>query len=200
MNRYEIRQDILKLVDQQAGNSFDIVPIIEKYTEGKPFDQQVDARGEITSVLKEMRDMGEISFGDLQISAYRNGEFLNSSGYIKGKLSRQKEKEQQQPNLHFAGYFQGNINTGNITGDLHQENNYSRNFDKKDEETLRAYGVEENKINELKEIISTTKDKLSLIKKFFAWGSSVSASFAARGLYEKGPDVMEYIHQHFWPK
>jgi len=61
---------------------------------------------------------------------------------------------------------------------------------------LKEYGVEEVEINELNEIIKqTSKDKPTMTGKVLKWLGSVSASVAAKGLYDNLPMLTDFVHK-----
>jgi len=63
---------------------------------------------------------------------------------------------------------------------------------------IKKLGVDENDIDELKKIISETKnDKSSLSKRVMGWLSSVTSSLSARALYDNIPKLSEYLSSIF---
>lgn len=91
----------------------------------------------------------------------------------------------------------GNNNPTNIgIGNDIQQSISTQQLSQSDQELLKNYGVDENEIEELNEIIkNTAKDKPSLLSKAMKWLGSVSASVAARGLYENLPLLNDFVHK-----
>lgn len=85
-----------------------------------------------------------------------------------------------------------NIGVGN---DIQQSiNNYQ--LSQADRELLESYGVDKDEVEQLNDIVkSNSKDKPSLVSKSMKWLGSVSASVAARGLYDNLPLINEFIHK-----
>jgi hypothetical protein len=59
---------------------------------------------------------------------------------------------------------------------------------------LEKLGVEKNDIANLQEIITSHKDKPTFKEKAMKWLGNVSASIAARGLYENIPAITEFVN------
>ena len=89
----------------------------------------------------------------------------------------------------------GNINTGHVGGNLHQENIIKPTFGKAEEDELKSYGVSDEQVDNLNEIVSSSNDKPTLTAKAMKWLGSVSASVAAKGLYDNIPAITEFIHR-----
>lgn len=197
MDRRAIRKDIIELIDQNLYNNVDIAPIIEKYTVGKDIEEQASVRVTIVGILREMRDEGDISFADsnVSITSRQGGVWHSSSGIIRSTSKYEKEKEKQFPSLYIGGNMAGNINTGKVHGNLHQENTGSIIINADKEAELKSYGVEQAQVDELKTIVSTSKDKATLTSKVMKWLGSVSASIASRGLYDNIPAVTDFVHK-----
>jgi hypothetical protein len=97
-----------------------------------------------------------------------------------------------------------NIVTNNIYGgtnpmnialgeNVTQSGNTINLIDQKTDE-LRSYGVEENEIKELKEIIKqNSNDKPKLSKNLLGWLGKVTTSISAKGLYENIPQITEFV-------
>ena len=65
-----------------------------------------------------------------------------------------------------------------------------------DKEVLKSYGIVDTEINDLNEIIVQNKDdKPSLQSKAMKWLGSVSASVAAKGLYENIPNIADFVQK-----
>lgn len=91
----------------------------------------------------------------------------------------------------------GNNNPTNIgVGNDIQQSISTQQLSQPDRELLKDYGVEENEIEKLNEIIkNTAKDKPGFVSKAMKWLGSVSASVAARGLYDNLPMLNDFIHK-----
>lgn len=69
-------------------------------------------------------------------------------------------------------------------------------FNSESIEKLKALGVDEKQIEDLTTIVSeNSKDKSTLANKVLKWLGSVSASIAAKGLYDNLPALTEFVHQ-----
>ena len=99
-----------------------------------------------------------------------------------------------------------NIITNNIYGDNNPMNiaagktvkqtGNSISITAADIEKLKNLGINDDQIEELKTIVTeNSKDKSTLISKAMKWLGSVSASIAAKGLYDNLPALTEYIQQ-----
>jgi hypothetical protein len=197
MDRRAIRKDIIELIDQNLYNNVDIAPIIEKYTVDRDIEEQASVRVAIVGILREMREEGDITFADssVSINSRQGGVWHNSSGLIRSTSKYEKEKEKQFSSLYIGGNMTGNINTGKVHGSLHQENTGSTIINAEKEAELKSYGVEQTQVDELKTIVSTSKDKVTLTSKAMKWLGSVSASIAARGLYDNIPAITDFVHK-----
>ncbi|MGV3527261.1 MAG: hypothetical protein ACO1OO_00040 [Flavisolibacter sp.] len=197
MDRRAIRKDIIDLIDQNLYNNVDIAPIIEKHTVGKEIEEQARVRVTIMDILGEMRKEGDITYADsnLHITGRQGGVWFSSSGLIRSTSKYEKETEKQSPSLYIGGNMTGNINTGKVQGNLHQENTGSTIINADKEVELKSYGVEQTHIDELKSIVSTSKDKATLTSKAMKWLGSVSVSVAARGLYDNIPAITDFVHK-----
>lgn len=197
MDRRAIREDIIELIDQNLYNNVDIAPIIEKYTAGKDIEEQANVRVAIQGILREMREEGDITFveSNLHITGRTGGVWFSSSGLIRSTSKYEKEKERQFSSLYIGGNMSGNINTGKVHGNLHQENTGSTVINADKEAELKSYGVDQTQVDELKTIVSTSKDKATLTSKAMKWLGSVSASVAARGLYDNIPAITDFVHK-----
>lgn len=200
-DRYQIRMALIELIDQNPLNNVDIAPIIEKFTAGENIDDQALIRLTIENVLLEMREEGEITYPDsgISITGRSGGEFFRSSGFIRSTMKYEKEKkkeaEKTASTFYIGGNVAGNINTGNVTGNLTQQNIGDISITIEHEKELDSLGVQQNEIDDLKEIVTTTKDKTTLTSKVMKWMGSVSASIAARGLYDNIPALTDLVHR-----
>jgi|TARA_B110000908_G_scaffold170483_1_gene230191 hypothetical protein len=85
----------------------------------------------------------------------------------------------------------GNNNPTNIASGINVEQNNTISVSVEDSKKLSDLGVEDEDITELKEI-TTTKEKSSLGSKITGWLGKVSASVAAKGLYENIPEITKF--------
>jgi hypothetical protein len=198
-DRYALRKDILELIDNNPLNNVDITLLIEKYTAGKEIDEQAQARVTILNVLREMREDGDISFADQQVSiTIRSaGVFTSNSGIIRStnKYEKEKEREKQAQSLYIGGNVTGNINTGKVGGSLHQTSTNTNSITEKEEQELQTYGLTQAEIDELKEIVKASPDKPTLTSKAMKWLGTIGVSIAGRGLYENIPAITDFIHK-----
>lgn len=99
-----------------------------------------------------------------------------------------------------------NIITNNIYGDNNpmniaagktvEQTGNSITINAADIKKLKKLGVEDEQIEELKTIVTeNSKDKSTLTSKAMKWLGSVSASIAAKGLYDNLPALTEYVQQ-----
>lgn len=180
----------------------EIAPIIEKHTSGKDLDEQAKARLAIQSILREMRQEGDVVFssGDLSITGRTGSQWFCSSALIRSTMKYEKEKaraqESKSHSFHVGGDFTGNINTGNVSGNLHQSNRTTLPISSEDEKKLKNWGVAENEIESLKVIVKENgKDKAGLLSKTMKWLGSVTALVAARGFYDNIPALTEFVEK-----
>ena len=101
-----------------------------------------------------------------------------------------KENSEKVQNIITTNIY-GNNNPTNIASGVNVEQNNTVSISIEDEKKLSDLGVEIEDITELKEIISTT-EKTSLGSKITGWLGKVSASVAAKGLYENIPAITEF--------
>lgn len=122
------------------------------------------------------------------------GIFHRNSGLIRSTLKYEKEKENINSFISIGSDMKGNINTGKIGGDMHQEYTETINIDTQKEAELKSYGVYQSQIDELKSIISTPqKDKNTFTSKVMKWLGSVTASVAAHGLNNNIPAITDFV-------
>jgi AbiTii len=107
-----------------------------------------------------------------------------------------KENNDKVQNIVTTNIY-GNNNPTNIGVGANVEQHLTNNqLSDNDEKKLIEYGATTDEINELKEIIkSNSKDKPSLIGKAMKWLGTVSASIAAKGLYDNLPMLNDIIHK-----
>ena len=91
----------------------------------------------------------------------------------------------------------GSNNPTNIgVGKDIQQNITIEQLSNADKEVLNGYGLNKDEIEQLDQIIKETKnDKPSLLSKSMKWLGSVSASVAARGLYENIPAISDFVQK-----
>lgn len=91
----------------------------------------------------------------------------------------------------------GNNNPTNIgVGNDIDQSIFNVQLSQPDKDLLKSYGVDENEIEKLDEIMkNTAKDKPSLIGEAMKWLGRVSASIAARGLYDNLPLLNDFVHK-----
>lgn len=194
MSRIEIRMDIIDLVNENPQENVNISSIIEKHTSGKSFEEQMNEREKISEVLEDMKREGDITFHRIEILTSRQMEFNHSSGMIRSTNKFEKEKKAPVNSLHIGGNVTGPINTGHVTGNLHQLNNVSTTITQNDEKELLSYGILQQEIDELKEIITKAKDRPSLIITGSKWLGGIVANVAAKGFVEHIPSVVEKVN------
>lgn len=115
---------------------------------------------------------------------------------IKNEYTMNKENNDKTNNI-ITNYIYGNNAPINLsTGDNSNQTivvNENIDYSK-----IKNLGVDENYIDELKKIISETKnDKSSLSKRVMGWLSSVTSSLSARALYDNIPKLLEYLSSIF---
>lgn len=89
----------------------------------------------------------------------------------------------------------GNNNPLNlVAGENITQGNVSISINTEQKELLKSFGVEENEIEELRTIDKENpKGNESRKGKIMSWLSKVTASLAARGIYDKAPNLIEFI-------
>ena len=100
-----------------------------------------------------------------------------------------KENSEKIQNI-ITNHIYGNSNPINIAAGQNVEQNINQNTI--DYEKLMEYGVEKQHIDELKNI-EKSPDKNTIKSKVLKWLGSVSASVAARGLYDNIPIINECV-------
>lgn len=199
MDRYAIRKEILSLLDQNPLNNVEVAPIIEKFTDGLNIDEQAIVRLNIESILSEMKNQGDITFyeGSLGITGRSGGVFFKNSILIRTTIQYEKEKETKPKthSIYVEGGMMGNINTGNVGGNLHQENINKPTFGKAEEDELKSYGITDEQVDNLNQIVSSSNDKPTLTANVMKWLGSVGSSVAAKGLYDNFPAITDFIHR-----
>ena len=105
-----------------------------------------------------------------------------------------KENNEKVHNIITNNIYGSNNPTNIAAGQNVEQVINSISLSEKDFERLKELGVEEERIDELKQIITVnSKDKISLKSKAIKWLGSVSAAVAARGLYDSIPAITEIL-------
>lgn len=153
------------------------------------------------AILKLEREINILSYKNvidqtknklLDILLELDREFPN----IKNEYTMNKENNDKTNNI-ITNYIYGNNAPINLsTGDNSNQTivvNENIDYSK-----IKNLGVDENDIDELKKIISETKnDKSLLSKRVMVWLSSVTSSLSARALYDSIPKLSEYLSSIF---
>ena len=153
------------------------------------------------AILKLEREINILSYKNvidqtknklLDILLELDREFPN----IKNEYTMNKENNDKTNNI-IKNYIYGNNAPINLsTGDNSNQTivvNENIDYSK-----IKNLGVDENDIDELKKIISETKnDKSSLFKRVMGWLSSVTSSLSARALYDNIPKLLEHLSSIF---
>ncbi|MBM0656589.1 hypothetical protein JMN12_08520 [Capnocytophaga genosp. AHN8471] len=115
---------------------------------------------------------------------------------IKNEYTINKENNDKTNNIITNNIYGNNAPINLSTGDnSNQTIVVNKNIDYS---KIKKLGVDENDIDELKKIISETKnDKSSLSKRVMGWLSSVTSSLSARALYDSIPKLSEYLSSIF---
>jgi len=115
---------------------------------------------------------------------------------IKNEYTMNKENNDKTNNIITNNIYGNNAPINLSTGDNSNQTivvNENIDYSK-----IKKMGVDENDIDELKKIISETKnDKSSLFKRVMGWLSSVTSSLSARALYDSVPKLSEYLRSIF---
>ena len=115
---------------------------------------------------------------------------------IKNEYTMNKENNDKTNNIITNNIYGNNAPINLSTGDNSNQTivvNENIDYSK-----IKNLGVDENYIDELKKIISETKnDKSSLFKRVMGWLSSVTSSLSARALYDNIPKLLEHLSSIF---
>lgn len=118
-----------------------------------------------------------------------NKEFPN----LNDDYTMSKENNEKAQHIITNNIYGSNMNVS--TGDnVQQTFNQNINFSPEDESKLLSLGVEQNSIDELKEILEKTPEKSSRKDKVMKWFGGVAASVAGRGLYDSIPAITEFVN------
>lgn len=153
------------------------------------------------AILKLEREINILSYKNvidqtknklLDILLELDCEFPN----IKNEYTMNKENNDKTNNIITNNIYGNNAPINLSTGDNSNQTivvNENIDYSK-----IKKLGVDENDIDELKKIISETKnDKSSLSKRVMGWLSSVTSSLSARALYDNIPKLSEYLSSIF---
>lgn len=153
------------------------------------------------AILKLEREINILSYKNvidqtknklLDILLELDREFPN----IKNEYTMNKENNDKTNNIIINNVYGNNAPINLSTGDNSNQTivvNENIDYSK-----IKNLGVDENDIDELKKIISETKnDKSSLFKRVMGWLSSVTSSLSARALYDNIPKLLEYLSSIF---
>ena len=107
-----------------------------------------------------------------------------------------KENNEKVQHIVTTNIYGSNNPTNIGVGKKVEQTIHNHQLSEKDAKELASYGVSEAELSELKQIVSTSKDdKPTLTAKAMKWLGSVSASVAAKGLYDNLPMINEIIHK-----
>jgi hypothetical protein len=122
-------------------------------------------------------------------------EIDNEFPNLEDEYKVSNENSNKLQNIITNNIYGGNAPINIAAGEsVHQTVSSTINFIEQKTDELKEFGVEENEINDLKEIISKSADKSSnLSKNLLGWLGKVSASVTAKGLYEHIPQITEFI-------
>lgn len=119
MDRNFIKQEILNLVDQAAGNDVNIAGIIKKYCEGHSHDEQIDIRRLIRSVCIDLENNNEIIIsGSSNIVSTLASVFNNNGIIIRSTHGRQEKLKDKQERMNDQ---QKNISIETMHGPIIQD-------------------------------------------------------------------------------
>jgi hypothetical protein len=201
---HQIRES-LSIVEIQAGDKKNengritlpngMMEII-KATLPRPLRTQIQLGGGIVDKLE--RKINNVHYHDV-INQTRNKlldtlldleqEFPNlENDYIMNDKNNEKANSIVTTNI-YGGNAPVNIATGN-----NNSQTINLSIENIDYEKLKSFEVEDKEIEDLKVIVEESKvDKSKFPTKVLGWLGSVSTSLAARGLYDKIPQITEYI-------
>ncbi len=121
-----------------------------------------------------------------------NNEFPN----LENKYEMTEENKNKVQNI-ITNNIYGNDNPLNIaTGNNIEQVINIHSLKPEDIASLKSYGIAEDEIEELNAIIvEKSNDKPKFIEKSMKWLGNVTASVAARGLYENIPAITDFVHK-----
>ncbi len=201
---HQIRES-LSIVEIQAGdkkteNGRITLPsaMMEMVKSTLPSNLKAQLRFSGAIVDKLERKMNTVNYHDvinqtknklLDILLELESEFPNlENDYIMNDSNNEKANSIVTTNI-YGGNAPVNIATGN-----NNNQTITLSIENIDYEKLKSFDIEDKEIEDLKVIVEDSKqDKSKLPSKVLGWLGSVSSSLAARGLYDKIPQITEYI-------
>lgn len=166
---------------------------------GKPFQDQIDGyRGALRSGYWEVGKSQYINIIELTKQKLLDTllELDNEFPNLSNEFTMTKENEEKVQNI-ITNHIYGDNSSTNIAAGLNVNQTItSTNLKAEDESKLKSYGITDEEINELKKIIENKpNDKPKFVGKAMKWLGGVTASIAAKGLYEHIPAVTDFIHK-----
>jgi hypothetical protein len=166
---------------------------------GRPFENQIKQQGgAIRSAHKEFNRAQFINVVELTKQKLLDTLLELDSEFpdLINDFTMSTENKEKIQNIITNNIYGSNNPLNIATGQNVEQKNIQNIFSEKEEQQLETLGVEKKDINNLKQIITTTKeDKKSFQEKAMKWLGSVSASIAGRGLYENIPAITEFIQK-----
>lgn len=204
INRHRIVEPI-SIVEMQVQNIEDTSGVINLPNQlvasiAGPYQQKVKAyRGVITKGYREVAKVHYQSVLELTKQKLIDTlmELDNEFPNLINEYTMTEENNDKVQNI-ITNHIYGDNNAANIAAGQHVTQNVTQQFtiSDKDEEQLRALGVQEDQLEELKAIVaSKAKDKPSFVGKAMKWLGGVTASIASRGLYDNIPMLTDFVHK-----
>lgn len=107
-----------------------------------------------------------------------------------------EENNEKVQNIITTNIYGSNNPMNIVAGKTIKQIGNTFTFNSETIEKLKALGVDENQIGDLTTIVTeNSKDKSTMTSKVLKWLGSVSASIAAKGLYDNLPALTEFVHQ-----
>ncbi len=120
-----------------------------------------------------------------------DSEFPN----LENQFEMSKENIEKAQNI-ITNNIYGNNNPVNVAaGQNVEQKDIHNTINDYDFTELERLGVEPDDIQELKAIVQSKSDKPTLRGKIMKWLGSVSASVAAKGLYDNLPAITDFVHR-----
>ena len=161
------------------------------------YHSQIDEHNGV--VRKGTREVGKAQFQNIIELTKQNlldtlMELENEFPNLINDYQMTKENNEKVQNI-ITNNIYGDNNPMNIAaGDKVEQMGNTISITNESFEKLKSLGVDEHRIDELKVIISEkANDKKSHTSKVLKWLGSVSASVAAKGLYENIPAITEFV-------
>ena len=166
---------------------------------GRPFQEQISGyRGALRSGYLEVGKAQYVNIIELTKQKLLDTllELDNEFPNLENEFAMTKENKEKVKNI-ITNHIYGNNSPTNIAAGLNVAQTINTSVIKQeDENKLKSYGVTQEEIDELKKIIDkTSNDRPKLIGKAMKWLGSVTASIAARGLYEHIPAITDFVHR-----